>query len=62
MNVRKYWVTFNDWNYFCWQLIYDFMLVHLTVKFKYDSSKVKIKLILSKPSSRKRINRQLFDK
>jgi hypothetical protein len=33
---------------FGWQHIYDFMLVQLTGKFKYDSSKVKINEILTK--------------
>jgi hypothetical protein len=32
--------------FFGWQHTYDFMLVHLTVKFKYDSSKVKINQIV----------------
>jgi hypothetical protein len=34
-------MIFTDWKLklflFGWQYIYDFMLVHLTVKFKYDS-------------------------
>jgi hypothetical protein len=48
--------------FFGWQHIYDFMLVHLTVKFKYDCSKVKINQILTEYLPRKRISRQLFDK
>jgi hypothetical protein len=36
-----------DFFLFVWQHIYDFMLVHLIVKLKYDSSKVKINEIVS---------------
>jgi hypothetical protein len=39
-------VTFNDRNNF--QHIYYFMLVHLTVKFKYDGSKVNTNQISTK--------------
>jgi hypothetical protein len=48
--------------FFGWQHIYDFILVHVTVKFKYDSSKVKINQILTKHLRRKRISGQHFDK
>jgi hypothetical protein len=40
-------------NYFMsgWQHIHDFMVVHLTIRFKYDSSKVKIVLKTGKFSA-----------